>query len=361
MRIGIDARELAGRTTGVGRYLRGLLNAWGRDETARRHEFVLYTPAPLEDPLDRHLFLTRVVGGSGRTWWEQARLPAAARRDELDVLFAPAYTAPIAASIPTVVTIHDVSFLSHPEWFGTKEGVRRRWLTRATARHAREVVTVSEFSRREILDWLPIDPDRIHVIFSGISPPPERDPSISQAPTVLYVGSIFNRRHVPELIRAFAPIAREHREAVLDIIGDNRSYPRQDLDTAIARERLDGQIRWRQYVDERALRTAYASSRAFAFLSEYEGFGLTPLEALAAGVPPVLADTAVAREVCGGAALYVPLHDQAAIARALSALLFDENARAAVLAEAPAVLARYTWPRAARETLAVLTQAAQSP
>jgi glycosyltransferase involved in cell wall biosynthesis len=360
MRIGIDARELAGRATGVGRYLRGLLQAWGRDETARRHEFVLYTPTALDDPLDRHQFLTRVVGGSGRTWWEQVSLPAATRRDALDVLFAPGYTAPIATPIPITATIHDVSFLSHPEWFGTKEGLRRRWLTRASARQAREVITVSEFSRREILDWLPIDPKRLHVVFSGISAPADRAPSMNQTPTVLYVGSIFNRRHVPELIRAFAALVREHPEAALEIIGDNRSYPRQDLDSAIARERLNGQIRWRQYVDEPSLRVAYGSSRAFAFLSEYEGFGLTPLEAMAAGVPPLLADTPVAREVCGAAALYVPLNDPTALTGALRTLLFDEAVRAALLAAAPGVLARYTWPRAARETLAVLTRAASA-
>ena len=103
----------------------------------------------------------------------------------------------------------------------------------------------------------------------------------------------------------------------------------------------------------------YAAARAFAFLSEYEGLGLTPLEALAAGVPPVLVDTQVARESCGEAALYVPRGDIVATAAALERAMFDEAARAKILAAAPAALAKFGWPRAARETLAVLESAAR--
>jgi glycosyltransferase involved in cell wall biosynthesis len=98
----------------------------------------------------------------------------------------------------------------------------------------------------------------------------------------------------------------------------------------------------------------YAAARAFAFLSEYEGLGLTPLEALAAGVPPLLLETAVARESCGAAALYVPMNDLAATTRALESLLFDDRTRQRILSAAPAELAKYSWARAARETLAVI-------
>src|SRR5258708_2578182 len=98
MRIGIDARELCGHVTGVGRYLRGLLDEWSRSERARRHEFVLYSPEPLAIALDARRFPTHVVSsraGASGTWWEQVSLPKVAARDHLDVFFAPAYTAPL--------------------------------------------------------------------------------------------------------------------------------------------------------------------------------------------------------------------------------------------------------------------------
>jgi glycosyltransferase involved in cell wall biosynthesis len=354
MRIGIDARELCGHPTGVGRYLNGLLGEWARDAGAHRHEFVLYAPEALSGALDARRFATRVVPGPGGTWWEQVRLPAVAARDHLDVLFSPAYTSPLLRTAATVVAIHDVSFAAHPEWFGTREGARRRWLARRAAKRARAVVTISQFSRHELIERLGVDDAKIRVIPPGITPPAVTR-SVGEDPErVLYVGSIFNRRHVPDLIRAFAPIARRHPRASLDIVGHNRSFPREDPDAYIASEGLAPSVRWRTWVADDELATLYGGARAFAFLSEYEGFGLTPLEALAAGVPSVLLDTAVARETCGEAALYVRRGDLAATTRALERLLFDEATRACILEAAPMVLARYSWPRAARETLAVI-------
>jgi glycosyltransferase involved in cell wall biosynthesis len=161
------------------------------------------------------------------------------------------------------------------------------------------------------------------------------------------------------MIRAFAPIARTYAGASLDIVGDDRSYPREDLCGTIASERIDSAVRWHSYVTDDRLHDFYTQARAFIFLSEYEGLGLTPLEALAAGVPPVLLDTPVAREGCGAAAVYVPVGNLPATTRALESLLFDEAVRARLLAAAPAELAKYSWPRAARETLAVIERAAR--
>ena len=357
MRIGVDARELCGRATGVGRYLSGLLDEWSGSERARRHDFVLYAPEPIAKSLDTRRFATRQINGSGGTFWEQVLLPRAIARDRVDVWFAPAYSSPLSLAVPVVVAIHDLSFVAHPEWFTWREGAKRRLIVRKSAARARAIVTISAFTRDELIERFGVPATSIHVIPPGIaapSPPPRRP---RDAPNLLFVGSVFNRRHVPELIRAFAPIARAHADASLDIAGDDRSYPREDVAGAIAAERLEGRVRWHRYVSDEQLQTLYANARAFAFLSEYEGLGLTPLEALAAQVPPVLLDTPVARESCGDAALYVGLSDGRAITGALERALFSEPARTAILGAAPRVLARYQWSRAAADTLALLESA----
>jgi len=360
MRVGVDARELCGRPTGVGRYLAGLLTEWSRSDRARRHEFILYAPQPIGMAIDTRRFATREVPGSGGTFWEQAQEPRSARRDHLDVWFAPGYSAPLMLAIPTVVAIHDLSFAAHPEWFTWREGAKRRLVVRKSAERARAIVTISHFTRGELIERLAIPASRIHVIPPGITHPAPRHqhpaPSTQRPASlkVLFTGSIFNRRRVPDLIRAFAPIARAHPDAVLEIAGDDRTYPRQELGAIIAGEGVQDRVRWHRYVTEDQLAELYAGARAFAFLSEYEGLGLTPLEALAAGVPPVLLDTPVAHESCGDAALYVPAGDLRATTEALREVLFSETTRQTVLDAAPRALARYRWSDAARDTLTLL-------
>src|ERR1019366_3692375 len=131
-------------------------------DRTRAHSFVLYTPESLSIRLDARRFPTRLVPRAPGLWWEQVRLPRVAAADHLDVFFAPAYTAPLALGVPTAVTIHDVSFVAHPEWFTTREGLQRRWLTRLAARKARAVLTVSNFSRRELMEHLGVPAARIH-------------------------------------------------------------------------------------------------------------------------------------------------------------------------------------------------------
>jgi glycosyltransferase involved in cell wall biosynthesis len=351
LRIGVDARELLGSATGVGRYLGELLRRWVARPDAGRRRFLLYTPEALPLPVPEAVAEHRVGGQGAGTWWEQTWLRQAVRRDRPDLFFAPAYTAPLGVPCPLAVTIHDVSFVAHPEWFRLREGLRRRWLTTRAAERASVVFTVSDFSRREIETHLGVARSRIQVIPQGFTRPRPVAARPTGAPYVLFVGSIFNRRRLPDLIAAFAHATPDMARTRLVIVGADRTWPREDLPALAASYGLARRVDFRSYVPEEELAALYAGASVFAFLSEYEGFGLTPLEALAAGVPVVVLDTPVAREVYGDAAVYVAPDDVEGAALELRRLLRAPEAGQALLARAPDVLARYSWDRAAERTL----------
>ena len=367
MRIGIDGRELLNQRTGVGRYLAELCGQWLASERARPHEFVFYTPEATSDlsvlgppfaETSNIRFRHRSVPGGAGTWWEQVTLGGAASQDDLDLFFAPAYSAPLRLAVPTVVTMHDVSFIAHPEWFRWREGARRRWLAQHTMARAEAIISVSAFTRTEILRSYNVRSERVRVVLSGITPRVATRKDDPAKPLILFVGSIFNRRHLPTLIRSTAKVRQIFPTAELTIVGDDRTYPKQDLAASVRSAGLRDAISLRSYVSESELDELYRRATVFAFLSEYEGFGLTPLEAMSAGVPVVVADTPVARELYRDAALYVPVADTAATAAAILTLLGDTLLRDQQRRRAEARLPTFTWRRAAEETLDVLEAAA---
>jgi glycosyltransferase involved in cell wall biosynthesis len=361
MRIAVDARELVGKATGVGRYLSELLARWSVDAEATRHEWRLYLPQSRPLP-NAFASAGEILPGGGGTRWEQWTLPRALRRSRPDVLFAPGYSAPFASPCPTVVTIHDVSFFAQPAWFAPREGLRRRHVTAWSARRAALVLTDTAFSRDEIVRHIGIPRGRIRVILPGLSAPP-KGPTVDRKPQILFVGSIFRRRHVDRLITAFAEsIARRVPDSQLTIVGEDRTYPPIDFDALLAGVPPDvrQRVTLTSFIDEQELARLYGSAAVFVFPSEYEGFGFTPLEALASHIPPIVLDTPVAREVYGPAARYISpdLSRHAELADAVVELLTNGAARDAVLQHADEVLRRYDWNRAAAATLRAIEEAA---
>jgi glycosyltransferase involved in cell wall biosynthesis len=372
MRVAVDARELVGRATGVGRYLGEIAREWSQMPDARAHDWLFFAPEPVQVPgIERLGAGVRVAPGKG-VWWEQRVLARLIGKAAPDVVFAPGYSAPLLVRAPMVVAIHDVSFAAHPEWFRWREGVRRRWVTRASAQRAARVLTISHFSRREIHEHLGVPLDRIDVIYPGpgglhapspvpgtgtFQPVPDTRTLPPVPNTVLFVGSIFNRRHVPELIDGVRRLARRRAGVHLTVVGENRTFPVIDL--ARLEAQASGVVAIQSYVTEDSLAALYQSARAFVFLSEYEGFGLTPVEALARDIPIVVLDTAVAREIYGDAAVYVAAPLPSMIEEALDRVLHHEPTRARILAAAPGVVARYSWRRCAEGVLRALTSVAR--
>ncbi|HEY7413193.1 MAG TPA: glycosyltransferase family 1 protein [Vicinamibacteria bacterium] len=358
MRIGVDARELQGRPTGVGRYLRNLLAAWPAGDA-----FVLYfngaPPAGLGVEGE-----ARAVGPAAHgLLWQERDLPRAARGDGLDVFFAPAYSCPVRLEVPRVTTVHDLSFVSLPEDFTLRDALRRRLTVGASVRVSRRIVVPSAFTAREVAARYPESAGRVRVIPEAAAadipavPPPAAGRG-GGGFRFLTVGAILSRRRLPDLLRALAGLRPRLPGATLDVVGENRTHPRLDLPALARRLDLEDAVRFHGFVPDAELAHLYARADAFVYLSDYEGFGLPVLEALARGIPTVTSARPCLGELFGEAALLVEPTDHRALLEALVAAAADPRCRAQLSARGPALSARFTWVAAATRTRAVLAEAA---
>lgn len=365
--VGVDARELQGRPTGTGRYLRSLLRHW-RETDVR---LVLYFDGkpPQDHVLDHPAVVCRGLGSTptrGLVWQERV-LPPAARADGIDVFFAPAYSCPLTLALPRVTTVHDLSFFSYPQDFSFRDGLRRRLLTALSVRVSSAIPVVSKFTRRELASRFPAHADRVVVIPHGpdedLPASPPRDEARRMlgiaGPYVITVGAILNRRCLPELVRATARLVRLQPALVLDVVGENRTHPPLDIARLVRSLGLDGHVRLSGFVDEAGLAARYGAADAAVFLSEYEGFGLPALEAAARGVPLVVSRAPALGEIFGEAAILVSPRDENDVARAVDLVLRDDTRRARLVCAGHALAARHSWADAARSALDVVRGAAR--
>jgi glycosyltransferase involved in cell wall biosynthesis len=378
MRIAIDAREAAGQPTGVGRYLNGLLDQWekpGGPDCA----FTLYlddrptggfAPPPDRFPVTRLRRWPDLVPGRD-TLWQQVTLARRVRRDRPDVFFSPAYSLPPRLPCPAVVTVHDISFEAHPEWFPRRQRLRRRQTCRRACRSAGLVLTVSEFSRQELMSRYGLPPDRVAVVplaaHHRFHPREDRSAETRlrrelgiRGRIVLHAGSILNRRMVPLVLEAFAQVLRAEPDLTLVFAGENRSWPAIDLFGLAAGLGVDDRVAAPGYISDDDLAALYSAADLTIYLSRYEGFGLPPLEALASGCRVVTsAGHALQENFQGLATLF-----QGGSAGGLAQEILDQLALASVepwegrLERSRRAAERFSWPKTAGDTLGLIRRAA---
>lgn len=310
----------------------GGVERWAREMVARLPRLGAYEvvrPRP------------RLVHRAGHLW-EQGVLPAHAARRGAPLLLSPANVAPLAFP-RNVVVVHDAAALREPSWYSGLYVAWQRALLPALADRAVHLVTVSQFSRGELVDLLGADPARISVIPGGVDErfSPAAAAAVRPRPYVLTVASRTARKN----LAALAETARRLRDEGIELVavGGDRPQFRDDPAAGAA-------ITWLGAVPDADLPGLYAGARAFVLPSLYEGFGLTALEAMASGTPVVVSDRGALPEVVGDAAVLVDPRDPTGIARAVLDAIDDERLRAA----GPRRAAGFTWRATAEQVDAVL-------
>lgn len=374
MKIAINAWFIDRPTTGSGQYLAQLLDEFGARYSP--HTFLLYGPQaappfPLADccrwqrlrtPFDRldpHL---------AKVWFEQVSFPYAARRDRAELIHVPYWASPLWMPCPVVVTVHDLIPLLLPAYSGGTLGKLYTGLVSISARRAARVLTDSHASRQDIITHLGIAPERVETIWLAADPrfraadaneiARVRQKYALPPRYMLYLGGFDVRKNVSGLLHAFARLGPTDLRLVLA-----GKLPAQDTPFFPSPQRVADElgiadrvhlIGWVDEADKPAL---YSAAYALVFPSQYEGFGLPPLEAIACGTPAIVSNSSSLPEVVGEAGICVPPGDTAALAQAIRQIVEDPSRYEQLRAACASQAARFSRARTADQTFAAYRHA----
>ena len=373
LRVGVDIRPFYEPLTGVGWYLWHILDELGRRSDV---ELVLLGDARITDdgprlhasvPANVRLGVFDLRGLPASRF--SRPLPAAAYlgvswREECALFFGANYFLPRlmgAVARRRVVTIHDLTYRRHPELLQreTLDNLERE-MAREIAR-ADAIVCVSEATRRDLLEFYPVDPSRAHAILSGATPPAISevdDRGDLPARYLLFVSTVEPRKDLGTLIDAFERLkSRGEYDGDLVVVG-RVGWKAEETVRRMRESRWRGSIRHLDYVTRERLATIYRHAEAFVMPSLYEGFGLPVLEAMGHGVPVIASRSSSLPEVGGDAALYFEPRNAQELADAILSIAASPETRARLAEAGRARVARFRWDEAAAKTLDVFRRAA---
>ena len=371
MHLGLDGLPLTVPKTGVGHYTFELACALASLEPSSQLQIVYpstYPAISLADhtstPVPSNLQLRRVrVGLLGRHWWSTG-LPRHIKRGKLNLFHGTNYDVPLWRPCATVLTIHDLSQLLHPETHEKRSVRRARRRLPHMARVADAIITPTESVRRDVCEVLKVRPEKVFAIPEAARAcfRPRAFAETADARSrlgigddfVLTVGTLEPRKNLSVLISAFEELTRRRPHVSTQlVIAGGRGWLSGPLFEAIAKSPARDRIVLTNYLHDEDLQALYSSCRAFVYPSIHEGFGLPPLEAMACGAPVIASRIPALEETSGGAALLFDPMNAAELTRNLLELLPNENARLELASAGQRRAAEFSWEKTARQTLQV--------
>ncbi|HEV8241957.1 MAG TPA: glycosyltransferase family 1 protein [Thermoanaerobaculia bacterium] len=364
-RLGVDLRAALGELTGIGVYTRALL-----EELARRGSFdivaMAHRPPQHDGWMREHGIAFEAQPAPYGVLWQQLRLPRRLARGDVDVFWSPLQTLPLLGETPAVVTVHDLTTLLLPETHRFKVMATQVPLLGRSLARARRILAVSEATAADVRRFFPETAGRLSVVLGGVAArftPANADQVAATREQLgcpdgyfLYVGTLEPRKNVALLVDAWQSLREEHADVPPLVLVGGYGWKSRGLYSRL--EALAGEgvhlLGWLH--DDELLRVLQAAS-CFVYPSLYEGFGLPAAEALACGVPTIVADTSSLPEVVGDAALLVDPHDPGDLAEAMRRVLQEPGLAADLAARGPRQAARFSWERSAAQLEAALLEA----
>ena len=365
MRIGINGRFLVAKRTGVQRAAYNLIKTL--IELDRENEYFIFTGKRQVNSPDWQYPNVHVIPSNLREGesirnhiWEQFTLPFLARKYQIDVLHSPANMAPLFYRGKSVVHIHDLCFVVNPQWYSFSFRTLYNLVIPRLARRATKVITNSNNSRNDLLQFCNLTADKVSMIYWAVDDMfmhtnqdnPLDDPNWYLRDYILYVGSLEPRKNIKTLVEAYEKLRTDNPKIETKLIligGESPLFAEVRLNIKKFKE----DVVFKGFVDDRVLRDFYRHASLLVYPSLYEGFGLPPLEAMASGVPVVTTMTSSIPEVVGQAALLVNPTDVGQLSDTMAMVLNDEVLRTKLIKAGYEQVRRFNWYRVARNTLAV--------
>ena len=367
--VAINAHLVSGqagyRSAGVHQYTYNLLRHLGRDDDGLRYT-VLLGEGELPPGVTLPTLRSRWPTGRAavRVAWEQLVQPWTLRRIGADLVHGPVFIAPVVASCPAVITIHDLSFIRFPALFRPTNRLYLTLMARLSARRARRVIAVSAHAAAETTQLLGVPPERIDVIYHGVDPvfrplPDDEIAAFRQRQGVpdrfvLFLGTLEPRKNLIRLLEAFGRI---YNGVVKLVLAGGKGWLYDELFARVENLGLGETVIFPGYVKGDDLPLWYNAATVVAYPSLYEGFGLPVLEAQACGTPVLTSNVSSLPEAAGDAALMVDPYDVEALATELNRLLTDASLRHELRERGLVHARQFSWPRTAQETARVYRRA----
>lgn len=350
MKIGIDYQTALGQKTGFGFYVENLVK--NLEAIDKKNQYILFRPKSKED------FST-----IRRFWWDQFIIPAKALKNRVDILHQPAFAAPIFYPGKIIITVHDliamfigsdIPFISR-QYFG-------RWMP-LTHKRADHIITISEHTKKDIINLLKIPEEKITVIPLAASQsfkPIKEKSRLAEIKNkfktgdvfFLHVGTITPRKNLELIVSAFAELAKSDGEAKLVIAG-KKGWFYEKLHKIIKNLAIEKRVVFTDYITEEEKILLYNAATALVFPSIYEGFGLPPLEAMSCGLPVIASSASSIPEVVGEAGILLDPNDLEGWAQAMRQVIHLEKLRQKMSGDGLKQAKKFSWQKTAEKTIEV--------